>query len=121
MARDMKEMVEFKNSELTPYSKEVEVCGIEGDWQTPGLYLALNIGSHPLVRLIGEKYYSDYLQTIIIIDDDPEELLDKIFSIEKEIRERFKKMNFDIRLRVIPASEDIKEIKQDLLLRYERI
>lgn len=121
MAHNPKEKVELKNLDLLPYPREVEVFGIAGNWQTPGLYLAQNIGGNPLVRLVGEKYYPDYLQVIIIIDDDPEELLDKIFSFEQNMRERFKRVNFDVRVRVISADEDIKDIKQDLFLHYERI
>jgi len=72
------------------------------------------------VRLIGEIYYQEYLQVVIVIDDDPEKLLDKIFTIEQEMYNNFKEINFDLRVRVINKEEQIEDIKQSLIIRYER-
>lgn len=89
-------------------------------WQTPGLYLAHRIASNPLVRFIGEKMQVDYLQTIIVVDDDPEELVDKIFSVEQEIYEKFKNLRFDVRLRVISSEENIEVIQKSTIHLYDR-
>ena len=72
------------------------------------------------MRLIGEIYYQEYLQVVIVIDDDPEKLLDKIFTIEQEMYNNFKEINFDLRVRVINKEEQIEDIKQSLIIRYER-
>lgn len=89
-------------------------------WQTPAFYLAQKIANHSLVRFIGEKIQPDYLQTIVVIDDDPEELLDKIFSIEQEMNNKFKGLRFDVRVRVIPQNENIEVIKQSTIKQYDR-
>jgi len=92
----------------------------EAYWQTPGKYLAGEIASHPLVRFIGERIQTDYLQTVIVIDDNPEVLLDKIFSLEQKLYTKFKGLRFDVRVRTIPPSEDIETIKNPTLFYYDR-
>jgi len=111
---------EFKNSKSILYSKEINIFQLMKEWQTPGLYLQQKISNNSLVRLIGEIYYQEYLQVVIVIDDDPEKLLDKIFTIEREMYHNFKEINFDLRVRVINKEEQIEDIKQSLIIRYER-
>lgn len=89
-------------------------------WQTPGLYLANKIASNSLVRFVGEKMQTDYLQTIIVVDDDPEELVEKIFSVEQEIYKRFKNLRFDVRLRVISTEGNIDIIQKSTIHLYDR-
>jgi len=121
MSKDLIEVQEeFKNSKSIPYSKEISISQLMKEWQTPGLYLQQKINNNPLVRLIGEIYYQEYLQVVIVIDDDPEKLLDKIFTIEREMYNNFKEINFDLRVRVINKEEQIEDIKQSLIIRYER-
>ena len=64
---------------------------------TPGLYFAQKITNNQLVRFIGEKFQVDYLQIIIVIDNDPDELLNEIFSIEQEMYKEFEWIRFDVR------------------------
>lgn len=61
---------------------DVEVSqpyGIAANWQTPGLYMAQKISDNRKIRFVGEKYEADYLQTILVLDNDPEDLLDQVF------------------------------------------
>jgi len=109
--------------EISPNNKGLEISqpiGLEAQWQTPGVYLAQKVASKPLVRFIGEKVQADYLQTIVVIDDDPEGLLDEIFSIEQEMYRKFEGLRFDVRLRVVSPDEDIQVIKQSTIIRYDR-
>lgn len=89
-------------------------------WQTPGLYLTHKIASNSLVRFIGEKMQTDYLQTIIVVDDDPEDLVDNIFSVEQEMYKKFKNLRFDVRLRVISIEENIEIIQKSTINLYDR-
>ncbi len=102
-------------------SEKSGVSLIEDIWQTPATYLINRLGRTPQVRLIGDRYYPEYLQTIVVLEDDPEGLLDKIFSIEVEMRKKFKNINFDLRVCVITSEEEIEKMKQGLLIRYERV
>lgn len=92
----------------------------EARWLTPGVYIAQKIADNAFVRFIGDKMQEDYLQTIVVIDDDPEELLDKTFSLEQEIYKRFKGLRFDLRVRVIPPKNDITAIKNSTIAQYDR-
>src|SRR5574341_2168004 len=101
--------------ELQRSCEKVEITQLgdfEVRWQTPGLYLAQRISCNPLVRFIGEIVQSDYIQVIVVVDDDTEELIDKIFSVEQEMYQKFNKLKFDLRLRVMSVDEDIELIKK---------
>jgi hypothetical protein len=95
-------------------------AGFDARWRTPGLCIAQEISKYPLVRFVGEKVQDDYLQTIVVVDDDPEELLDKIFSVEQELYEKFKGLRFDIRVRVMSPRENIDTIKLSAIIHYNR-
>lgn len=108
---------------ITPNIERLEVnqpLWFESRWQTPGLYLAQRIANNPQVHFIGDKIYMEYIQTIIVIDNDPEELLDKILSLEQEIYKRFEGLRFDLRIRVIPSKDDINTIKNSTIIQYDR-
>lgn len=92
----------------------------EAYWQTPGSYIANRIINNQLVRFVGEKVQTDYLQTIIVVDNDTEELLDKIFSVEQELYTKFQGLRFDVRIRTIPPEEDIGTIKRSTIGYYDR-
>lgn len=89
-------------------------------WLTPGIFMAQNIFDSSLVRFVGERYESDYLQTVVVLNDDPEELLNRVFSVEQEMFKKFGKLRFDVRVRVIPSSESIDLIKHSTVVHFER-
>ena len=105
-----------------PYKEEKPevISPYDLNWQTPGSYIAQEIVSNPLVRFVGEEIQPDCMQTIIVVDDDPEELVDKIFSTEQEMYKKFVKLRFDVRLRVVPKGEGIEIIKKTVIPYYDR-
>lgn len=116
--------VEIKNTQVAHVPSEIEVAQtriLSTQWQTPGLLMAQNIIENPLVRFVGERYQSDYIQTIIVLDDDPEYLLDTIFEAEKDLYKIFSGLHFDIRVRVIPPGERIDNIERDAVIHYRRL
>ena len=118
----LEEEIEISNPtvELVEHEKPEVFQPHDVQWQTPGVYIAERISDNPLVRYIGEKIESDYLQTIIVVDGDDEELVDKIFTVEQELYNKFKKLRFDIRLRIIPKDEDIDVIKKCTINLFDR-
>lgn len=94
--------------------------GFSGYWLTPSLYMVQHIGTEPLVRFIGERVESDHMQTIILIDDDPEDLLDKIFNSEQEMYKKFKGLRFDVRVQVLDKSVDIDQYKANVSSYFDR-
>jgi hypothetical protein len=107
----------------SPQEKIIKISRSEGydaRWHTPGSFLFNKIGIDPSIRFIGEKNLADYLQIIVVLDDDPEELVDRIFSIEQKMFKRFKNFRFDIRLQVISKEENIEAIKKNTIVHYDR-
>ena len=98
--------VEFINPALEENPNDVEITQPMVPWLTPGIYLAQRIFDSPLVRFVGERYESDYLQTVVVLDGDPEDLLEKIFSVEQKMFEKFGKLRFDVRVSVISPTAD---------------
>lgn len=115
--------VSFFDPQIIPYPEKFVLSSdfITKQWMTPGLYFAQKITNNQLVRFIGEKFQVDYLQIIIVIDNDPDELLNEIFSIEQEMYKEFEWIRFDVRVRVIDKEEDINIIRKSTLSRYNRI
>ena len=74
-------------------------------WQTPGIYLAQKIFGRKELRCIAEKFKIDHYQIYVILDDDPEELLDLIFDTEKKIFQKFSGVKVDIRVSVFPPKK----------------
>ncbi len=107
----------------SPQEKIVKISqsgDYDAQWHTPGSFLFNKIGIDPLIRFIGEKLLTGCLQIIVVIDDEPEELVDRIFSIEQKMFKRFKNFQFDIRLQVIPKEENIEATKKNTIVRYDR-
>ena len=109
----------YRNDEKAEVTQLLDL-DFKAQWQTPGLYLAQRIKNDPLVRFIGESLLNDYIQIIVVIDDDKEVLVDKIFSIEQEMYQKFNKLKFDMRLRVIDTEENIDLIKKTSINHYDR-
>lgn len=119
-----RETVVFNDPQVDTIPGLVEISqpiGLAAQWQTPGLYLAQRVAGNSLVRFIGEKLQPDYLQVIVVIDEDPEELLDAIFTVEQKMYQKFSGLRFDIRVRVIPEETAIETIRQSALVRYQRV
>ncbi|MCG2712875.1 MAG: hypothetical protein L6416_11220 [Candidatus Omnitrophica bacterium] len=106
--------------EKTYYEKRPVVEQTFCDWQTPGVCIAEEIKGYPKVRFVGEKMQADYMQTIVVLDDDPEDLLDKIFSTEQKMYKDFENLRFDLRVRVISKNENIDVIKKNTMIYYDR-
>ena len=85
-------------------------------WVTPGMYLAQRIFDFPQVRFVGERYESDYLQTVVVLENDPEDVLNAIFTTEQEMFRKFGRLRFDVRVRVIPLSANFDLIKTKIEL-----
>ena len=115
--------VKYKNVEKD-YQERPEVhqetTGIKGLWQTPGIYISDAIKHRPEVKYIGEKYLKDYLQTIVVLTEDPENLLDLIFETEHKLYKKFKNLKFDIRVRVVSPDEDISALEKSTVCLFEK-
>lgn len=112
--------VEFLNPAVEDIPTDVEITQPSMPWLTPGIYLAQRVFDSDNVRFVGERYESDYIQIVVVLNNDPEELLEKIFAIENKMFDKFKKLRFDVRVRVVPPNENIDLIKNSCIIHFDK-
>ena len=88
--------------------------------QTPGMYLSQKIFGTTLLRCVAEKFKQDHYQISVILDDDPEELLDLIFETEQKIFKKNLGVKVDIRVSVFPPQKNISYIIENSIVHYDR-
>ena len=66
-------------------------------WVTPASLLKPLAQRRPEVRYVLERYGERHA-IFVILEKDPEDLLDAILELEVEIRRRFRKLPFDLRI-----------------------
>lgn len=66
-------------------------------WVTPAALLKAVAQSHSEVRYVLERYGERHA-IFVVLDKDPESLLDAILDVESEIYRRFHKLPFDLRI-----------------------
>lgn|SRR3989338_1103680 len=112
--------IELTNPTIEETPKDVEITQPAMPWLTPGIYLAQRVFESSEVRFVGERFESDYLQTVVVLNDDPESLLDQIFTIEQKMFDKFGKLRFDVRIRVISPTENIDLIKCSSIVHFDK-
>jgi hypothetical protein len=68
------------------------------DWKTPGSVLAQNLRGVAEIRMILERMEPDRYSVFVVLDSDPEAVLDRIFETEASLYREFPKMPFDVRV-----------------------
>ena len=92
-------------------TRNVQVSLTSVEWLTPGSYIAKSIAGRGEVRMVLQRPETDRCSVYVVLDEDPEDLLDFIFNEEQEFRKSHKMFLFD--LRVITPSSDWSD--KDLL------
>lgn len=81
-------------------SNSVEVKVYNSVWGTPGLLLARKrLGDLDHVVAIGERLEGARYAVFVVVDDDPDDLLDAIFGAEQEVISEVPSIPFDLRVR----------------------
>lgn len=78
---------------------EIEAVDISPVWLTPGSLIAQWVASIPHVRFVAERLEGIRYAVFVVLDDDPEEVLDAIFQAEQEVMRHVPNMTFDMRVR----------------------
>jgi hypothetical protein len=82
--------------------------------------MARRIAQHPEVKWVLERLERDRLAVFVILDDDPESLLNEIFEAERELYSTFHGLPFDVRVMRPSAAWSPDSILQDTIAHYER-
>lgn len=99
---------------------EVRIPPGSDRWQTPGVHIHQAVAGRPEVRLVAERLDGDRYSVFVVLDSDPEDLLDAIFEAERELYSRVRGIPFDIRvMRPGPEWSDA-DLKADSICHYDR-
>jgi len=90
------------------------------EWLTPGSVMSARIRHRREVLYVGENFQPEELQTIIVLDDDTEEVLDLIFAVEAELFQTFNNLRLDVRVRVQCSPAELALIQGNTVRRYVR-
>ncbi|MBI1849129.1 MAG: hypothetical protein HYR85_02165 [Planctomycetes bacterium] len=89
-------------------------------WPTPGALLAEALKHQPHVTLVMERLERHRYSVFVILDDDPESLLDDVFAAEKHVMKSFKGLPFDMRVMKPRADWKDEDLRRDCIVHHER-
>ena len=101
----------------TPRSEDLPLGGA---WVTPGLYLARKILTRPEILRVTEKIEPARHCVLVLVESDPEDLMDQIFEVEQKMYTTFKKLPFDVRVVLKQPDMDADLLRRESLVHYER-
>jgi hypothetical protein len=90
------------------------------DWLTPGAFLAEQLARCREVRMILERFEKERYAVIIVLERDPEDLLDRIFDTERELYTLYRGLPFDVRVMTPPPSWRPDDLLQGAFAHYMR-
>lgn len=90
-------------------------------WLTPGAHVAQAVCTRPEVRLVLERLDADRYSVFVVLDEDPEDLLDQIIDAEHDLYTRFRWLPFDIRIMKPPHDWSDADLRRDALPLHVRI
>lgn len=100
---------------------KVRVVNETYEWLTPGAHLAQAVCTRPEVRLVLERLDADRYSVFVVLEHDPEDLLDQIIDAESELYTKFRWLPFDVRIMKPSPDWSDEDLKRDALALYERI
>jgi hypothetical protein len=103
-------------------SSEAVLLEVDSDrWLTPGAYISRAIAHRPEVRYVLERLEQSRLAVFVILESDPEEILDAIFDAERELYSTFRGLPFDVRVRTPSPDWDPRDLLRETVLHHQRI
>jgi hypothetical protein len=90
------------------------------DWLTPGAFLAGKLAACREIRMILERFEKERYAVIIVLEKDPEDLLDRIFDTERELHAACRGLPFDVRVMTPPPSWSPEDLMQGAFTHYMR-
>jgi len=89
-------------------------------WQTPGTTIAEAVRGLHQVRAVLELVNPDRLTVLVLLDDDPDDVLDAIFEAERRLYPVFRNLPFDVRVSRMHHSWKDVSTERQVVPRYLR-
>lgn len=87
---------------------------------TPGLEMARAVAHHPAVAMVLERFEVGRHTVFIVLDRDPENLLDTIYDAEGSLYGRFAGLPFDVRVMTLTPGWSPADLERQWIVHYER-
>jgi len=104
MSRTFPEGVTIREAQDQPRGEEGGAASLDvkqglEEWKTPGSLIARALLKLPQVRLVAERYEGGRYGVFVILDDDSDEVLDRVFEAEEQTMRELPRIPFDLRVR----------------------
>ena len=91
------------------------------EWLTPARHIARAIGHRREVRLVAERLEADRYAVFVVLETDPEDLLDLIVDAEHELYDLFRGFPFDIRVMTPPSGWSDADLRRESIVHFQRL
>ena len=91
-----------------------------GRWLTPGVHVFQAVAGRPEVRMVVERLEKDRYSVFVVLDSDPEDLLDAIFDAERELYSRSGGLPFDVRVMRPGPAWSPADLRTDSICHFDR-
>ena len=87
-------------------------------WKTPGAFLANAIAALSEVVFVGERFADDTHSIVVLLKQDPEVVLDAIYSAEQKLYKEFPTSKFSVRVRTGVNPSSIENLAREYVIRW---
>lgn len=99
---------------------QASLRGAVQSWQTPGSVLRDRLVDCETVQAIYERHDRDKFLVFVILEDDDDDTLDRIFESEQELFTMFARMPFDVRVMRPRKEWDASALRAGATVHFER-
>lgn len=89
-----------------------------GEWQSPGSLIASACSKLPAVLLVAERYEGNRHSVLVVLREDPEDVLDAIYDAEARTIRELRNIPFDMRVTVPQGPWTSDRVSNNYLVRY---
>ena len=91
---------------------------LSGRWHSPGSLITAACAGFKEVVVVAEKYEGNRHSVLVLLREDPEEVLDAIYDAEAKAINDLKNMPFDLRVTVPLQAWDLDQLRRTYLVHY---
>jgi hypothetical protein len=89
-----------------------------GRWHSPGSLITAACAKFKEVAVVAEKYEGNRHSVLVLLREDPDEVLDAIYDAEAKVIHDLKNMPFDLRVTVPLQAWDLDQLRRTYLVHY---
>jgi hypothetical protein len=89
-----------------------------GSWHSPGSLITAACAKFKEVAVVAEKYEGNRHSVLVLLRQDPDEVLDAIYDAEAKAINDLKNMPFDLRVTVPLQAWDLNQLRRTYLVHY---